>query len=122
MTQISRIVANGPTFAILYILAMIPTYILPYMGSNSATLSVAGAATGYGFYPLFWVHLAFLLILCVLAYCRGTLVAKVWIVILPILALIFDLVPGLNIIPLVPTVMHLIAVIVGLSSKRVDLA
>jgi hypothetical protein len=36
-----------------------------------------------------------------------------WLVIFPILAAVFDLFPGLSAIPLIPTVMHLLAIILG---------
>ncbi|MCB2129830.1 MAG: hypothetical protein KDE03_12310 [Rhodobacteraceae bacterium] len=118
MQQLSRLLANGPTYVLLYVLFMVPTYLLPYLGSNSAALSGAGVAAGQGFYPLFWVHLICLIALCVLAYMRGVLVAKTWLVILPIIALIFDLVPVLNWVPLVPTIMHILALILGASAQR----
>jgi len=120
MQQLSRILANGPVFVVLYLILMIPTYLLPYLGSNSAVISGAGVAAGQGFYPLFWLHLICLLALCVLAYLRGALVGKTWLVVLPIIALIFDLVPVLNFIPLVPTVMHILTLILGSAAKRVS--
>lgn len=118
MQQISKLLANGPTYVIIYVLFMIPTYLLPYMGSNSAALSGLGVAAGAGFYPLFWLHLACLIVLCILAFLRGSLINKTWIVVLPFIALVFDLSPGLNIIPLVPTVMHILAIVLGVASPR----
>jgi hypothetical protein len=36
----------------------------------------------------------------------------------PIIASVFDLVAGLNLVPFVPTIMHLSAIIVGVSSQK----
>lgn len=106
---------NPALFAILYILLMIPTYWLPYMGSNSAVLNATGSAAGVGMNPAFWPHLGALALLIGVAWMRGKPIGKTWLVIFPILALVFDLTPGLNFIPLVPTVMHLMAIILGVS-------
>lgn len=108
-----KIVGNPVFFAVLYIIFMIPTYMLPYMGSNSSLINASGVSSGIGINPLFWLHLLALAVLIALAWFRGANVAKVWLVIFPILALVFDLVPGLSSIPLVPTVMHLFAIILG---------
>jgi hypothetical protein len=97
---------------------MVPTYLLPYLGSNSLALNAAAAAGGFTLSPQFWLHLVSLLVLWVLAFARGSLVSKAWIIIFPILATVFDLVPGLSSIPFVPTVMHLLAIIIGVSSSK----
>ena len=68
--------------------------------------------------PAFWWHLVLLLILCVLAWARGASVGKTWLVVFPIIALVFDLVAGMNVVPFVPTIMHLCAIIVGVSSEK----
>ncbi len=104
-----KIVGVTAVYVLLYIVFMIPTYLLPYLGSNSSFINAASLGTN----PLFWVHLAALLVLVALAWGRGSIVGKPWLIIFPILALIFDLIPGLNLVPLVPTVMHLLAIILG---------
>ena len=106
---------NAVVFVIVYILFMVPTYFLPWLGSNSALLNTAGVASGVGIHPLFWLHLGALAVLVVVTWFRASLVNKQWIVVFPILATVFDLVPGLNMIPLVPTVMHLLAIILGVA-------
>lgn len=113
--SIGSVLGNPAIFALLYILLMIPTYWLPYLGSNSAVLNTAGSAAGIGMNPAFWPHLGALALLGGVAWMRGNHIGKSWLVILPILALIFDLTPGLNFIPMVPTVMHLLAIILGVS-------
>ena len=118
MSSLIKLIANAPTYVVLYLLFMVPTYLLPYVGSNSAALNASAQLAGFGFSPAFWLHLILLLILCVLAWARGAYVAKTWLVVFPIIALVFDLVTGLNFVPLVPTVMHLCAIIVGVISQR----
>ena len=57
----------------LYIAAMVPTYVLPYLGSNSL---VIGAASGGATAPLFLVHLACLIALIVFANIRGDIIGN----------------------------------------------
>ncbi|MEZ5743716.1 MAG: hypothetical protein R3D89_08305 [Sphingomonadaceae bacterium] len=95
----------------LYIAVMVPTYVLPYVGSNSILL---GAASFGGTLPQFLAHLACLIALCVLAKFRGDHIGKGWIVWFPILAAIFDMVPLLSLLFFVPTVMHICALVIGM--------
>ncbi len=67
MASLIKVIANAPTYVVLYLLFMVPTYLLPYVGSNSAALNAAGSVSGLGLSPAFWLHLGILLILCVLA-------------------------------------------------------
>lgn len=121
--KVQRAIVNGPTYVVLYIFFMIPTYVLPYIGSNSlvgnAVLAVADQAAGggNGFNTGFLAHLICLSILCFIAWLRGGFVGKQWIVIFPILASLFDLTPGFSLIPLVPTAFHIAVIIVGVSSE-----
>ncbi|MEQ5787561.1 hypothetical protein J3454_06610 [Erythrobacter sp. NFXS35] len=125
MEELRKILASGPSFVGLYLLLMVPTYILPYLGSNSlvanATLAAADAASSdvSGLNLLLFVHLACLGGLVLLAWLRGSLVAKTWIVALPIIAAVFDIVPGLSMIPLVPTALHITAIVVGVSGTPI---
>lgn len=119
-----KILSKGPVFAILYILFMVPTYILPYVGSNSAGMAALQQTakdleTGYGTLFFTFLHLACLAILVILTWFRAKFVGKTWLVIFPVLAAAFDFITGLSLIPLVPTVMHLLAVILGVSSSPV---
>jgi hypothetical protein len=123
MDELKRLIAAGPSFVVIYLLLMLPTYFLPYMGSNSmaanAGLAVIDAAAGGGNglnLPLF-VHLAALGGLMLIGWLRGSAVGKTWIVVFPVLAAVFDMVPGLNWIPLIPTAMHIACIIVGVSSQ-----
>ncbi|WP_426957034.1 hypothetical protein [Muricoccus radiodurans] len=105
---------NGPTYAMLYLLLLIPTYLLPWFGSNSFVVFLATFGTN----GLFWVHLLALLAICWLARERGRMTGQGWLVVLPVLALCFDMIPGLNLIPLVPTVLHGLAILLGLAPAR----
>jgi hypothetical protein len=101
---------------------MLPTYYLPYVGSNSAIVGVLGAASGAGINPAFWLHLGALLVLCFLCWIRGAYVARTWLVLFPVLALLFDLAPGLSAIPMIPTFLHLAAIILGVVAAKVATA
>lgn len=67
---------------------------------------------------VFWLHMGSMLVLCFLCWVRGAYVDKAWLVVFPILAIVFDFVPGLSLIPLVPTVMHLLAIILGVVGAK----
>ena len=124
MNEFKNMMGNGPTYLIGYLLFMIPTYVLPYFGSNSVVANSVAAAVdasssevGGLNLPLF-VHLICLAALCFLAWVRGDLIGKKWIIVFPILAAFFDMMPGFNWIPLVPTGMHIAAIIVGVSGTK----
>ena len=104
--------AHPVVYFVLYILLVIPTYFLPYLGSNSA-VGIASVAATRGISPLFVLHFAFLTSLVVLAWMRGAQIRRKWLTVFPGLALVFDLTPGLNWIPIIPTTMHLLAIIIG---------
>jgi hypothetical protein len=113
----SGIMSNTVAFVTAYLLCMLPTYYLPYAGSNSVvvqglTTAVTGKTTG-----AFWFHLAFSLALICIAFCRGPYLNKNWLATMPVLAAFFDLTPGLSSIPLIPTVAHILAVVFGVSGK-----
>ena len=113
-----KFLGNAVVFVVLYVLFMIPTYVLPYLGSNSAVFAGALAAADRGINPAFWAHLAALIALIVFTWFRGALVDRKWLLIFPVLAAVFDLTPGLSVIPLVPTVMHLLAIILAVTVKE----
>ena len=112
-----KFLGNGIFFVLTYIVFMIPTYILPFFGSNSSVINTLGVASGGGFNPLMWLHLGVMAVLVVVTWFRGSLVDKKWLVVFPVLAMAFDFVPGLSFIPFVPTVMHLLAIIMGVAAK-----
>ena len=122
MDAIKRMAASGGSYLTLYLVLMVPTYLLPYVGSNSflaqgVNADYAHATGNSGIFIYFLLHLGALGALALLARARGTLVGKGWIVAFPIVATVFDFVPGLSMIPLVPTFMHLGAIFTGVSGK-----
>jgi hypothetical protein len=104
---------NPVAFVILYLVAIIPSYILPYLGSNSSVINATGAALGIGFTVFFWLHVTTLYLACIIAWFRGLSIGKPWLPIFPFLAAVFDLSPGFTWIPLVPTLFHVLALILG---------
>ncbi|MEM1153913.1 MAG: hypothetical protein AAGI44_07210 [Pseudomonadota bacterium] len=116
-----KFVANAAVFCVVYLILMIPTYVFPYLGSNSAAMvaiqSVEVDSVQDGTLFFTFTHLACLAGLIFITFLRGKWVGKVWLIIFPILAAVFDFIPGLSIIPLVPTVMHLCAMIFGFSAS-----
>ncbi len=119
--QRSRGITHPITYAALYVTGMLPTYVLPFLGSNAALFRGSARALGVRDTTtpgLFAAHLACLLALCALAVGRGGAVRRRWLVVFPALALVFDLTPGLSLIPLVPTGLHLAAVVLGVAAAR----
>lgn len=105
---------NAVVFVLLYILLMVPTYVLPYFGSNSSVmLASLASANALSHAPQFLLHLGALGALVLVAWARGSRVDKMWLVVFPLLAAVFDFVPALSVVPLVPTVMHLLAIVLG---------
>jgi hypothetical protein len=113
LNTVGKLFANTVVFVLAYILLMLPTYYLPYVGSNSAVLAGLGAVTGMGLSPQFWMHLTCLYLLVVITWLRGGQIEKQWITVFPVIASVFDMVPGVNLVPLVPTAMHMCALIFG---------
>lgn len=107
---------STPIFVLGYFAFMVPTYVLPYLGSNSTLLGVASLAFGFGPSPMWWLHVWALATLCLMSWTRGAVVGRGWLPILPIIAAFFDMTPGLTAVPLVPSVMHILAIILGVVS------
>lgn len=113
------LLSSGVAYVLVYLVLAVPTYVLPYFGSNSAVLNIAGQAMGLGALPQFWFHLVALYLLVVVAWIRGGHIGKQWLAIFPVLAGIFDMVPGFSVIPLIPTIFHVLALVMGVSGKVV---
>lgn len=109
---------SAVVFVISYILFMLPTYYLPHLGSNSAAVGALAVAAQANVYSVFWPHFGALMSLIVAAWIRGTCTDKQWLILFPILAAVFELVPELSFMPLVPTVMHVLAIILGVAEQQ----
>lgn len=103
MQKLSSVLLNPAVFVVAYAIFLIPTYILPYIGSNSSVINTATAASGLGLNPAFYAHLTALAILVLIS----------WLAALPRAAAMFDLLPGLSLVPMVPTILHVVAIILG---------
>ena len=119
-----KYLGNAVVFVILYVLFMLPTYYLPYLGSNSSIVNTmtnidTGSRIGAGMNPAFWPHLGCLVVLIAITWLRGSFVKKQWLVVFPVMATVFDLAPVLSSIPMVPTIMHLLAIILGAMGAKV---
>ena len=112
-------------YVLLYLMFLVPTYALPYAGSNAYMTVLSGLETlrETGLPPdeaiagmfgvaagAFLAHLGCLLALFLLVL---ALVPGKWVAVFPVIAATFDMVPFLNWIPLVPTAMHLLALVLG---------
>lgn len=101
-------------FVVGYSLLMVPTYVLPWLGSNSAIINAAGGIVGHGMTPQWWLHIWCLVMLGLISWSRGDFIGKHYLPAFPFLAAVFDMTPGLSMIPLVPTALHLTTIIIGL--------
>lgn len=112
-----KIFEKTPVFVISYLLAMLPTYVLPWLGSNSSAMQGLAASTrdsgGDAVNMLFLIHLACLIFMVVITWIKGKSNDRGWIAIFPVVAAVFDMLPGLSLIPLIPTIMHVLAIIFG---------
>jgi hypothetical protein len=109
---------STPAFVVCYLLFMIPTYILPYLGSNSSLVNGASVSLGKGMPPMWWAHLWVLGMLISIAGSRGDLIGKRYLASVATLAALFDLTPLLSMIPFVPTIVHILVISLGITPKK----
>lgn len=114
----SSLFRNTLIFVAAYVALMIPTYLLPWLGSNSAVMNLVGASIGHGMTPQWWAHAWCLVMLILMAWLRGDFIGKKYLPVFPFLAAVFDLTPGLSMIPLIPTALHLVAIIIAVKGSE----
>lgn len=114
----ARVLENRNAFILAYLAGMIPTYLLPYVGSNSTILNSASALLGFGGTIQFWLHVAAFVFLFGISAIRGPKAGFAALWLFPLLAMFADFVPGLNWIPLLPSGLHLIALFLGARSRH----
>lgn len=106
-------------FLLFYTLAAFPTYILPWIKGFTGGLALMGATPVMGAAASLYVLHAGLLFVCIVAaYLRSKTNKSAALPFLPAAAAAFDLIPGLNFIPFVPSVLHIFALIVGYGSGQ----
>ena len=111
-----RILSHAAAFVLLYLLFMLATYALPYLGSNwNLGYGMAAAGKTNELAPAFFLHFGALAVLVALTAIRGRAIGQRWLIVLPILAAVFDLVPVLSWIPLVPTILHILTITLGVA-------
>jgi len=115
-----KFLKSTPLYVVSYLLFMGPTYVLPYLGSNSTIANSISMAMGFGFTPMWWAHTWCFLVLASITWVRGGMIGKGYLPLFPVLAGVFDMAPFLNFIPFVPTAMHLVALIVGGIAKETE--
>lgn len=93
-------------FILFYLLSMVATYFLSLAGSNC----FSSANINPYFYELISAHIICYVIM-IFSVCKFTNAKKYWI--LPFLAGVFDLLPIVNLIPLIPTILNLACLVVG---------
>jgi hypothetical protein len=102
-------------FLFIYLGLMLPTYLIRWAAFSSALTS--GDASGKA--NTANVMLAFLLLgMCCIAFLRGRTTGKLYLVAFPIVAFVFDL--FLAFVPFVPTLMHIIAIVVGVPETEFE--
>lgn len=109
---------NTIAFVVSYLILLIPTYLLPLIGSNSSIINGISLAAGHGMTPQWWWHVWCLVMLILLAWLRGNFICKKYLPIFPVLAAVFDLTPGLNIIPLISTVFHVVTIVLAMQVSK----
>jgi hypothetical protein len=67
--------------------------------------------------PQTWAHIWFLTLLILVAWMRGATVHKGFLPAISFCAALFDMTPVLNVIPLAPTVLHIVTLAIGVSGK-----
>lgn len=108
--MMNKALSNTTAFVVIYILLMIPAY-LTYVDSSS-TISSGSLGINMVSLPLL-LHFGSMLMLCYICFIRGKLIGKSWLGFIPLIAIAFEFLPALSAIPLVPSVYHLLAIVIG---------
>lgn len=108
--MMNKALSNTSVFVVIYILFMIPAY-LTYVDSSS-TISSGSLGMSMVNLPLL-LHFCSMLMLCYICFVRGKLIGKTWLGFIPLIAIAFEFLPALSAIPLVPSVYHLLAIVIG---------
>lgn len=111
--------ANTKVFACAYIVLMLLTYYLGQLGSRSPIISdLEIAEPNLLSFPLM-LHVGAMLALFWICLVRGAIIHKKWLALLPVVVFAFEFIPKLSVIPIVPSVYHLLAIVIGVLSPIV---
>lgn len=110
-------------FVVSYLVVMALTYVWPWV-SNMGLIGAMGTnssnATGFALGGKLFGSLVLYILITVFCFFRGKAIGKKYLTALPIIGGFFDLV--LVFIPFVPTVMHIITLVLGIvnDNKRIE--
>jgi len=117
--MMNKALDNAAVFVTTYIIFMLPTYFLPYLRTSSSALYGLEEAGANVFNFAFFIHLASMIVLCWICLVRGAIVGKNWLFILPMVAFAFEFISKLSVIPYIPSMYHVLAIVVGATSANV---
>ncbi len=107
---------NTSIFVGAYLILLALTYFLSSLGSADLLAQsldgVATPETSISLMPLI-LHICAIVALLWISLVRGMLIDKEWIVLLPMVAFAFNFIPKLSSIPVVPSIYHLLAIVIG---------
>lgn len=119
----NKALGNTTIFVSSYLIFMGLTYYLSSLGTAAAAVQslddVASSASYFSLLPLLFQISAMLMLLWI-SLERGIHIGKKWIVLLPIVAFAFDFIPKLSGIPMIPSVYHLLAIVIGVASPVIS--
>ncbi len=100
-------------FFYAYTLLIIPSYILPWMGSNSMMANIFSNQARWGFS----VHALSLGLAVAVSFLRGWQIKKPELGTISLAALGCDLIPIINLVPLIPSLFHGLTILLGTNTK-----
>lgn len=119
----NKALGNTTIFVSAYLIFMGLNYYLSSLGSTAFEVQHLDDASLSGLsvsiLPSLFQISAILMLLWI-SLERGINIGKKWIVLLPIVAFAFDFIPKLSDIPMVPSVYHLLAIVVGVASPVIS--
>ncbi len=115
----NKALANTTIFVSTYIVFTLLTYYLPSLNTQSLvvpTLDGTGLSSSPTALFALFLHISAMLGLIWISFVRGIMIGERWIVLLPIVAFAFDFIPKLSAIPIVPSIYHVLAIVIGAAS------
>lgn len=97
----------------VYAALIIPSYLLPWLGSNSMVANIVSSQARWGFS----VHVLSLGLAVGVSFLRGWSIKKPELGPLALAAAGCDLIPLLNLVPLLPSFFHALALLLGTNTK-----